>query len=92
MFAWRGSTAAWSEDIFQVTGVRLRSPDEDERHKLRRLGEGVQIATLCSVDGEPLEVATWPEDHTALVTPFLATDLTHSTETAITDRAEPATA
>ena len=28
VFAWRGSPAAWSEDIVQVTGVRLRSPDE----------------------------------------------------------------
>ena len=60
VFAWRGSPAAWSEDIVQVTGVRLRSPDEEERHKLRRLGAGVQIAMLSSLDGEPLEVATWP--------------------------------
>ena len=74
VFAWRGSPAAWSEDIVQVTGVRLRSPDEEERHKLRRLGAGVQIAMLSSLDGEPLEVATWPEEHAALVGPFLTTD------------------
>ena len=43
VFAWRGSPAAWSEDIVQVTGVSVRSPDEKERHKLRRLGDGVQI-------------------------------------------------
>ncbi len=65
VFSWRGSPAAWSEDIVQVTGVRLRSPDEEERHKLRRLGAGVQIAMLSSLDGEPLEVATWPEEHAA---------------------------
>jgi hypothetical protein len=70
VFAWRGSPAAWREDIVEVTGVRLRSPDEEERHKLRRLGNGVQIATLSSLDGEPLVVATWPEKRTALVGTF----------------------
>ena len=75
-----------------MTGVRVRSPDEKERHKLRRLGDGVQIATLSSMDGEPLEVATWPEKRTALVGPFLATDLEKSTKASITDRAEPTTA
>ena len=92
VFAWRGSPAAWSEDIVQVTGVRVRSPDEKERHKLRRLGDGVQIATLSSMDGEPLEVATWPEEHTALVGPFLATNLNKSTEASIADPVEPTTA
>jgi hypothetical protein len=91
VFAWRGSPAAWSEDIVQVTGVRLRSPDEEERHKLRRLGDGVQIATLSSLDGEPLEVATWPEDRTALVGPFLGTNLEKSTNASVTGRAEPTT-
>ena len=78
VFAWRGSPAAWSEDIVQVTGVKVRSADEKEQHKLRRLGEGVQIATLSSVDGEPLEVATSPEDRTALVGPFAAQVISHS--------------
>ena len=74
-----------------MTGVRVRSPDEEERHKLRHLGDGVQIATLSSLDGESLEVATWPEEHTALVGPILATDLKKSTNASITDRAEPTT-
>ena len=72
VFAWRGSPAAWSEDIVQVLGVTLRSPGDEEQHKLRRLGDGVQIATLSSVDGEPLEVATRPEERTAVVGPFVA--------------------
>lgn len=93
VFAWRGSPAAWSEDVVQVTGVRLRSPNKEERHKLRRLGDCVQIATLSTLDGEPLEVATWPEERTALVGPFLATDVKKSTTNAlIIDRAEPTTA
>ena len=40
VFAWRGSPAAWNEGIVHVTGVTLRSPDDKERHKLRRLGDG----------------------------------------------------
>ena len=72
VFAWRGSPAAWSEDIVQVTGVTLRSPSDEEQHKLRRLGDGVQIATLSSAGGDPLEVATAPEKSTALVGPFAA--------------------
>ena len=51
----------------------------------------MQIATLSSVDGEPLEVATGAETRTALVGPFLATDLKKSTKASITDRAEPTT-
>ena len=72
VFAWRGSPAAWSEDIVQVTGVTLRSPGDEERHKLRRLGDDVQIAALSNIDGEPVEVATGPEERTALVGPFVA--------------------
>ena len=49
VFAWRGSPAAWKEKLVQVSGVTLRSPSEEEQHKLHRLGEGVQIATLSSV-------------------------------------------
>ena len=74
VFAWRGSLAAWREDIVKVTGVRVRSPDEKEQHKLRRLGDGVQIATLSSMDAEPLEVATWPRS-APRSSDFLATDL-----------------
>ena len=44
------------------------------------------------MDGEPLEVATWPEEHTALVGPFLATNLNKSTEASIADPVEPTTA
>ena len=70
VFAWRGSPAAWSEDIVQVTGVTLRSAGEQEQHKLRRLGDEVQIATLSSGDGESLEVAAAHEQSAALAGPF----------------------
>ena len=57
VFAFRGSPAAWSEELAQVTDLTLRNPNDEERHKLRRLGDGVQIARLSCVGGEPLAVA-----------------------------------
>ena len=72
VFVWRGSPAAWSEDIVQVTGVTLRSPSDEEQHKLQRLGEGVQIATLSGPNGDLFEVATSPEKSSALAGPFAA--------------------
>ena len=71
VFAFRGSPAAWSEDIAQITDVQIRDPSDEERHKLRHLGDGVQIATLSIADGEPLEVAAGSEQRTALVGPFI---------------------
>src|SRR3990172_12803118 len=46
VFAWRGSPAAWNEDLAQVVGVTLRTPDPEERKKLHRLGDDFAIATL----------------------------------------------
>ena len=72
VFAWRKSPASWNEGLVHVTGVKLRSPSDEERHKLRRLGDNVQIATLSSADGRLLEVAAAHEESTALVGPFVA--------------------
>ena len=37
VFAWRGSPAAWSEDLFQVTDASVGVPQPDDLKKLRRL-------------------------------------------------------
>ena len=71
VFAFRGSPAAWSEDIVQVRGVELRDPTDEERHKLRHLGDDVLIATLSIAEGEPYDVAARSEQRTALVGPFM---------------------
>ena len=73
VFAWRGSPAAWDEDLLQVSDVTLRDADPDERKKLRRLGEHPAIATLALPDGESLEVAAGSEQGVALLGPFAAT-------------------
>ncbi len=78
VFAFRGSPAAWSEDIVQVRTVELRDPSDEERHKLRHLGDGLLVATLSIADGEPFEVAAGPDQRLALVGPFVVEAITTS--------------
>ena len=72
VFVFRGSPAAWSEDLVQVVSVSLRDPSEEERHKLRHIGDRVQIAVLSTVDGEAYEVAAAADQRSALLGPFIA--------------------
>ena len=74
VFAWRGSPAAWDEDLLQVSKVTPRDADPQERKKLRRLGEHPAIATLALSDGETLDVAAGSEQRVALLGPFAATE------------------
>ena len=74
VFAWRGSPAAWDEDLLQVNEVTLRDADAQERKKLRRLGEHPAIATLALPHGETVDVATGSEQRAALLGPFAATE------------------
>ena len=61
VFAWRGSPAAWNEDLLEVSAAGIRSADPEESKKLHRLGDDPVIATLTGADGEPLDVAVAPE-------------------------------
>ena len=72
VFAWRGSPAAWNEDLVEVSAATIRSADSEEREKLHRLGHDPAIATLALADGEPLEVAVAPERRSAVLGPFSA--------------------
>lgn len=71
VFAWRGSPAAWKEDLLQVNGATVRAPDGQEEQKLRRLGKDPAIAALALHDGEIFEVATRAEHRTALLGPYV---------------------
>lgn len=73
VFAWRGSPAAWNEELDHVITVSLRAPTADEQRRLRRLGDGVSIATMATFDGPPAEVAVAKEHRTALIGPFQVT-------------------
>jgi len=70
VFAWRGSPAAWREDLVQVSGASLRAADVEERKKLHRVGDQPVIATFELAEGGTLEVATGAEDRSGLLGPF----------------------
>jgi hypothetical protein len=72
VFAWRGSPAAWNEDLEQVIDVSLRTPDPEEQKKLHRLGEGFTIAMLATANGDTLAVAASSEQTSALLGLFEA--------------------
>ena len=70
VFAWRGSPAAWSEELIWVSDATPRAANPEERKKLRRLGDEPAIATLTAADGETVEVAAAREQGPALIGPF----------------------
>jgi hypothetical protein len=69
VFAWRGSPAAWDEDLFHVIGARVEALAPGERKKLHRLGDHPTVATLTPDVGEPLRVAVASEHRAALLGP-----------------------
>ena len=73
VFAWRGSPAAWDEDLFQVDGASLRIAGGEEQKKLHRIGDDPAVASFALADGTSLEVATRHEHRSALAGPFLQT-------------------
>ena len=75
VFAWRGSPAAWKEELLEVTGAIPRATDPEERKKLHGLGEDPAIVTLTVADGEPVDVAAVHTRDVVLRGPFgTATD------------------
>ncbi len=70
VFGWRGSPAAWSEDVVQVDSVFLHAPDAEQRKKLHRLGDDLVIASLSLSGGSSIDVATRDEHRAALLGPF----------------------
>ena len=81
VFVFRGSPAAWSEDLAQAVSVTPRDPSDEERHKLRRLSDRPQIATLALAGGETYELATAAEHQVALRGPFGSSEISTTTET-----------
>jgi hypothetical protein len=73
VFAWRGSPAAWNEELIQVDSAEPRNPDPEAAKKLHRLGDGFTIGRLTSVHGVTYEVATDAEHGRALLGPFAGT-------------------
>lgn len=72
VFAWRGSPAAWREDLFQVTDAHVAVLQPEDLKKLHRLSDPA-VATLTPDVGEPVRVAVAAEHRAALLGPFGAT-------------------
>ena len=70
VFAWRGSPAAWNEDLRHVVGVTLRAAGSEERSKLHRIADDPAIATMALAGGDTLEVAAAGKDRAALQGPY----------------------
>jgi hypothetical protein len=88
VLAWRGSPAAWTEELAQVTAVDLRQVNPGERKPLHRLGDAAVVAVLTTVDGRTLLVAAADEHRSALQGPF-ASRSNRPTTVAANRRPEP---
>ena len=70
VFAWAGSMAPWKSELAWTAGVATRPADEEERKKLKRLGDSPLIASLALAEGGTVELAAKPEHRAGLVGPF----------------------
>lgn len=77
VLAWRGSPAAWREDLVRVAGARVRNATPGERKKLHRLGGDPVVASLTTSDGDVLYIAASAEHRSALAGPFATPAMTH---------------
>lgn len=72
IFAFRGMPAVWIEVLAWATDASTRAATEQERKKLRRLGDEPVIVTLMLDDGDPIDVAARKEHNAELLGPFAA--------------------
>ena len=70
VFAWRGSPAAWAEDLMQVTALLERPASPAEMEKLHRMGSDLTVVDLSGHDGDTLTVVATGTDRAALLGPF----------------------
>jgi hypothetical protein len=70
VFAWRGSPAAWNEDLLLVTAAHLDTPEPEELKKLHRLGDNPAVVTLIPDEGDPVRVAVADEHRAAVLGPY----------------------
>ena len=69
VFAWRGSPAAWREELIHAVGARAHSADPEQRKRLHRLDDPA-VAELTAGDGGTLLTASAAGNQLALLGPF----------------------
>ncbi len=77
VFAWRGSPAAWNEDLLEVDAATLRPASDDERKALHRFSDDPVIVTFATADSDPLAVAVEPGQRPAVLGPFAGAPTEH---------------
>lgn len=70
VFVFRGSPAAWKEELLWVTGVLGRDPTESERRGLHRIGDDPVVASMKLASGQTVEVAARGDQRNLLLGPF----------------------
>ena len=73
VFVFRGSPAAWKEQLLWVTGLTTRAADPDQPRGpkgLHRLGDDPIVASLLTPDGNTVEFAARDSEHALLEGPF----------------------
>ena len=70
VFAWRGSPAAWNEDLELIVSVDLRDTTLDGQKGAHGMGADAVGVSLTTEDGTVLQVATAAEHRAALIGPF----------------------
>jgi hypothetical protein len=70
VFAWRGSPAAWNEDLLLVTDAHVEAPKPEDLKKLHRMDANPVIITLTPDMGDPVRVAVAPEHRAAVLGPY----------------------
>ena len=70
VFAWTGRTAPWKGGLTWAADLAVRPADEEERKKLRRLGDSPLVASLPLAEGGRIEVAAKREHRASLLGPF----------------------
>jgi hypothetical protein len=70
VFAFRGSPAAWNEDLHLITRVSLAEATPADSKALHRMGEGVVVASLTTDDNTVLRVATAAAHRSPVLGPF----------------------
>ena len=73
VFAFRGSPAAWKEELIWVAEIERREPIPEERAGWPRLGDDPVVAVLIPVDAAdpPIEVAVRREHEDLMSGPFM---------------------
>jgi hypothetical protein len=70
VFAWRGSPAAWKEDLERIVSARIQEATTEDLRGLHRMGDDAVVVTLKTDDDTVLHAASSGVHQSALLGPF----------------------